>query len=266
MPQFEGMQLERKFWLVRKLLDERVKESFFLRRLGKIDSMTDFQVMGTPEGSIVTIVESYNVLCSLGAPVEQIFSALEAHRQPRGQAPSHPDLMGYVKYRLRLEHKSGRRLTDGQITRAVTITQNFIEQFCIAPAQESAHEPARASAPGDAEQLFMIEVPHPDSSKPLVKFNVNSGESTILYYEYPRTIGEVAAGIEPLYRYPQAAVVCNETRPMVIVRIEESIFGTTMLCAVGPTGKRSNFGTFAPTSREEFMKKVLEIFPKVEVD
>ena len=70
----------------------------------------------------------------------------------------------------------------------------------------------------------------------------------------------VATGARGLFKYPQVAVICNETRPVAIVKLEESAFGgRTMLCAVRSNGARYNFGPFTTTSRDEFMKKVKEV-------
>jgi hypothetical protein len=61
-------------------------------------------------------------------------------------------------------------------------------------------------------------------------------------------------------RYPQVAVVVNEqTQSLLIVRVEESAFGTSMLCAINQMGHRSNFGRFSRTDRNSFISKVAEI-------
>lgn len=109
---------------------------------------------------------------------------------------------------------------------------------------------------------FMSELPHPEFNTP--RDMIQSGRILFMYYENPRTIGEMTAGIEPFYKYPQVAVVVTEERqPVMIVRVEESAFGTSMLCSVEPNGKRSNFGSFSRTDRDTFIRKVAEVASKI---
>jgi hypothetical protein len=101
--------------------------------------------------------------------------------------------------------------------------------------------------------IFMAELPHPEANTP--NHVLKHGNKTILYYEYPKTIGNVEAGMPSIYKYPQCAVIAEGQS--LIVRIEESDFGS-MLCIIEPSGLRRNMGSFSKTTRELFLEKVIE--------
>ena len=103
---------------------------------------------------------------------------------------------------------------------------------------------------------FMSELPHSDHNKP--SNMIQSGGLLIMYYENVRTIREIEDGLG-LYKYPQVAVVMTKEDPLLIVRVEESSFGTSMLCSVSPTGNRSNLGSYLKTDQDTFISKVIEI-------
>src|SRR5260370_25368810 len=107
MTPFEAIPLDEKLWLVRKLLRERTKERLFGRLFLNVQKMDDAVVMGTPEGTIVTIVETYHVLRRRGASATEAFAVIENHRSMliSGKMPNSADLYEYIKYRVRLEHK-----------------------------------------------------------------------------------------------------------------------------------------------------------------
>jgi hypothetical protein len=51
MAKFEGLPAEQKYGLIRKFLDKRIKENLLLRSLGSVQSMSDVEVIGTPNAS-----------------------------------------------------------------------------------------------------------------------------------------------------------------------------------------------------------------------
>jgi hypothetical protein len=114
---------------------------------------------------------------------------------------------------------------------------------------------------GGAHFHFMTELPHPKMNTPAGMFR--SGEAVFMYYENPRTIGAVTAGIESPYKYPQVVVVSDQKRPLVIVRIEENAFGGSMLCTIDANGKHTNLGPFTRTSRDAFITKVGDIVSRM---
>jgi hypothetical protein len=121
-------------------------------------------------------------------------------------------------------------------------------------------------APNIGEQVtpsigFMSELPHPKFNTPVRMVELR--ELLFMYYENPRTIGEITAGISPLIKCPQAVVVTKQNQPLLIVRTEESSFGSSMLCAVEPTGERYNFGSFSRTDQDTFLRKAAEVVSKL---
>jgi len=111
---------KRKLELIRELIEQRMREEGFddmdsrlrVKQLGKL------QLMGTPEGAIVTIVETVMKLQKQGALLGQILSSIENHRKSLGsdpqefaeilevaQGPQAGNSVGmYVYYRLNIEH------------------------------------------------------------------------------------------------------------------------------------------------------------------
>jgi len=142
-PQFEGIPLAEKLWLVRKLLGERTKQGLFGRLFLNVQNLDDTVVMRTAEGTIVTIVDAYYLLRKRGASLAAALAAIESNRTvlARGTMPSSADLDDYVKYRVQLEHTHERQMTDFEIFRATSVTSEFIEKFFDAgPLQEDAQE------------------------------------------------------------------------------------------------------------------------------
>lgn len=124
--QTEGItQKPPKLEFIKVLLRERLEAAgIFNQWRDEFDQMTETAVMGIPEATIVTIVETYAELRRRpGWTDEAIFTAIERHRNtfiPGGQLPTPLTLTRYVSYRLELEHGHGDlRLTDEFIADAV---------------------------------------------------------------------------------------------------------------------------------------------------
>jgi hypothetical protein len=104
---------------------------------------------------------------------------------------------------------------------------------------------------------FISQLPHSETNVPKKVFE--RAGLTYLYYEKPRTIGEVTAHVRPPYAYPQVAIVVSKDRsPMLIVRIEVSSTGS-FLCAIDVAGNRSNAGRCASSTPDSFLEKVVDI-------
>ena len=101
--------------LIRKLVRRRIQKNSYLKGVGTTDeadayvnSLSFFEAMGMPEGTIVTIVETYCSWKAQGFSDGQIFQAIEAHRSGSSDAVSIStslDLKSYIKYRLDVELK-----------------------------------------------------------------------------------------------------------------------------------------------------------------
>jgi hypothetical protein len=260
MAVFEGIPLPEKMWLVRKLLGERTKQSLFGRLFLNVQKMDDAIVMKAPEGTIVTIVEMYYVVRKAGASADEAFAIIENRRSMMrpSKMPPCATLDNYVTYRVRLEHREDRQMTDFEIFRATSMTSEFIEKFFGAgPIQENTSET-------DAQTVniyFMSELPHPDVNRPDGEFK--SGDVKLRYYENPRTIGSLEAGTEPLYRCPQVVVVSDEKRPLLIIRSEQNAQGGFFLCSLDATGRHTNWGEIALLSRNDFVRKAGELLLRI---
>jgi hypothetical protein len=257
MTSFAGIPFADKMWLVRKLVEERTKQSFFGRLFqNDIKKMDDAVLIGTPEGTVVTIVETYYALRKGGASAAQAFAAIEDHRSTAmpGRMPPCADLNDYIKYRVRLEHNRGHKMTDFEILRASSITSGFIEKFFNAgPLREEAEREVN-----DTPNLYFVsELPHPDVNRPSGVFR--TGNLQLQYYENPKTIGSVTVGIGPAYKYPQVIVVLGDEGPLVIIRTEQSASGCLFLCSLDANGRHVNLGEVAPMSRDDFVRKAGEV-------
>jgi hypothetical protein len=90
-----------------------------------VDGMADIAVTGTPEGTIVTIVETYLGMKKQGLTDSQAFGLIEEFRtkmytliegsgsmRRAGIMPSAPTLRSYIRYRVSLEHSDGAPVSD----------------------------------------------------------------------------------------------------------------------------------------------------------
>jgi hypothetical protein len=120
--------------LIRELVKERIKDNphiySILKMVGgdpykEIDSMTEDRLLCLPEGSIVTIVETYSVLKSKGVPEIEIFEYIEEYRSlmsvHKGVLPTPLTLINYIKYRVPLEIEHSEH-------RGFLISDKFIEE------------------------------------------------------------------------------------------------------------------------------------------
>lgn len=111
---------KRKLELIRELLEQRMREEGFddmdskrrLKELGK------FQLLGTPEGGIVTIVETVIMSQRKGALLASILLSIENHRRSLGSDPQEfneilelakgpqagHSVGAYCFYRINIEH------------------------------------------------------------------------------------------------------------------------------------------------------------------
>lgn len=105
---------------------------------------------------------------------------------------------------------------------------------------------------------FMAELPHPETNTPLQI--LQSGPLTIMYYEDSRSIAQVEGAVPEFFKYLQMSVIVDQQRrPAFIVGVEEGSLGTSMLCAIAPSGTRSNLGQFARTSQQAFVSKSVQV-------
>lgn len=92
-----------------------------------VDSLSGMQLAGLPEGTIVTIVETWALLKKKGIPDEEILQRIENHRSRGcggGSLPIASTLSSYVKYRVHLENETGAQIADEFIEEAVEISKD----------------------------------------------------------------------------------------------------------------------------------------------
>lgn len=120
-----------KLELIRGLLRRRVQKSLIAPFLGNVDNLTEYELMGVPEATIVTIVETQLPLEASGLSEAEIFSAIESHRSSvgTGKIPKNLTLFKYVKYRLEIEHHRGISLRDDEIHFCINAASEFFPKF-----------------------------------------------------------------------------------------------------------------------------------------
>jgi hypothetical protein len=110
----------------------------------------------------------------------------------------------------------------------------------------------------EVSNIFMAELPSLENNRPKNLLQLDSG--IVMYFENVTTIGE-EAGIEQIFKFPQMIVISEKVdhyKPILIVRGEESIFGTSQLGMVTPSGDILNIGDYSRVSEREFMCHAVE--------
>jgi hypothetical protein len=272
---FAGFPPSEKLLLIRRLIEERMKGSLFARWFLNVGDADDVTLMGTPEATIVTIVETYHVLREQGASAASALSAIEEHRSIRSPRSSQigSDLEAYVRSRVRLEHRSGKQLSDRDISRACFIANALAEKHIsqeseptqAARAEHIPDQPTGASEEHKADFGFVCSLPESGSQELAGFYGLRQGYGFI-YFEHPKTIGETKGFPSP-YEYPQVIVVFNEeNNPILIVRSEQNASGTLFLCSLDEKGTHTNWGPISPMSRDDFAKEANKIVTQIKLE
>lgn len=123
---FNGVSAN-KIELIRNLVKKRVQNDPIASMLGDIDSLSETMLMGLPEATIVTIVETYWQSKNQGLSDKEILETIERHRASFGNSgtlPSQLTLSNYIKYRVGLEHSHGAPISDDFIEEAIKQATN----------------------------------------------------------------------------------------------------------------------------------------------
>ena len=117
------------FGLVRTLLKRRIEgdpqSSNMGIDAGLADTLSDVELAGIPEGTIVTIVATYALMKEQSLDDRKIFGQIEAHRSMIGSGamPETVTLETYVQYRVNLENEHGAPITPQFVSEAVRIAR-----------------------------------------------------------------------------------------------------------------------------------------------
>jgi len=128
-----GRKLDSKIELIQKLVRRRAENDPFAKHLVKeVDGLSEFELMGLPEGTIVTIVESYELMTKRqGLSSDEALELIESHRAmaASGEIPTPLTLTNYIRYRLELDHPDGVPPADVEVEEAIHEAKNFFSQF-----------------------------------------------------------------------------------------------------------------------------------------
>ena len=125
---FSSGQPKSKLDIIKRFVNERAAKLGISG--GDVDSMPTSYIEGLPEGTIVTIVESYFVMKNQGLNDFTIFQNIELHRSsfddyPNPKPfPSNPNLKNYIYYRLEFELPTEAGFSIGENG----FTRDFIEK------------------------------------------------------------------------------------------------------------------------------------------
>jgi hypothetical protein len=120
--------------LIRSLLKARLRDDPMAKMAGvspdTVDQQSDEDVLGAPEASIVTIVESYIQLSRLGFPEPEILRRIEKHRSMIGAdtIPSPLTLRSYIRYRVSLEYAHSAPVSDASIDYSIRTAREYFER------------------------------------------------------------------------------------------------------------------------------------------
>lgn len=134
---------KRKIELIRELLEQRMREIGFddMSYRLRIKELGNAQLIGTPEGGIVTIVETAIKLQKKGVSLPSIITAIENHRKSAGHSPNaffeimqmanknefDNSITAYCLYRLEIEDPG--KVSMHQCIRAVNQSVQEIESW-----------------------------------------------------------------------------------------------------------------------------------------
>jgi hypothetical protein len=124
---------KRKLELIRELTEQRMREVGFddMHHRIQVKQLSNLQLISTPEGTIVTILESVLKMQRQGLLLVQILNSIESHRRSTGHDPNTfaeiialargqnagDSVPMYVLYRVNLEAPG--RMTEDQVFSAM---------------------------------------------------------------------------------------------------------------------------------------------------
>ncbi len=117
--------------LIRGLLKARLESDTMAKMAGVTPDLVDQQsnedVLGAPEASILTIVESYVQLSRLGFPESEILRRIEKHRSMIGAdiMPSPLTLRSYIRYRVSLEYAHTATVSDASLDSSIRAAREY---------------------------------------------------------------------------------------------------------------------------------------------
>ena len=133
-----------------------------------LSDVDDVILMGSPEATIVTIVESFHVRREQGASAASALSAIEEQRSitlPRASQIG-SDLEAYVRSRVRLEHRSGNQLSDRDISRACFLANALAERHLLQERESTPGASAGEKTLPEASAERALDQPTPGVSGP----------------------------------------------------------------------------------------------------
>jgi hypothetical protein len=116
--------------LIKDLVRLRIRHDPMAAQMGfdesMVDSLSGLQLVGLPEATIATIVETWSILRKRGMSDAEIFQRIDNHRSkafPCAEIPSAITLTDYVQYRVCLEHSHGAPIDSLFVDAAVEVAK-----------------------------------------------------------------------------------------------------------------------------------------------
>lgn len=139
---------------IRNLAKQRLRQNPMASLMGLSESMVDslgpLELVGLPESTIATIVETYAMLKKHRATDHEILGRIEAYRSSigSGEMPNPLNLESYIQYRVKIEHGHGAPISAQYVAETV---RKCCQHFGC-PAAESA-VPRKIISGGDGSSL-----------------------------------------------------------------------------------------------------------------
>jgi hypothetical protein len=122
----EKLSIIRQLIKIRLQNDQLLQKKYEGKSVPNVDDLPEIVLMGLPEGTIVSIVETFwTMKRQTNASDNEILETIERHRRTLfpelGPMPSPLTLPNYIKYRLNIEHSHGVSISDKFIENAIEI-------------------------------------------------------------------------------------------------------------------------------------------------
>src|ERR1700738_3973491 len=243
--------LEEKVFIIRKLVEERERSPLARFFVPYLKDMSAQAAMASPEGTIVTIIDGYHHLRSTGDSATEALTAIERFRSTMfpGRMPRGCGLEEYIKYRVRLEHRRGRQMSDWEISRAISVTTGVIERF-FPPKHGEGSGPLKRGSGEYSPIPFSPNLPDVTKSIPIKAYSTDSSYMLLLSQD----VAPIGGGDFIKYKFVMTLIDKRDNQLRCVVTLENSSVASNVLCVFGADGSHSNFGSLVgPDLMHEFV-------------
>ena len=164
----------------------------------------------------------------------------------------------YIKYRVRLEHRRGRQMSDWEISRAISVTTGVIERF-FPPKHGEGSGPLHRGSGEYSPIPFSPNLPDVTKSIPIKAYSTDSSYMLLLSQD----VAPIGGGDFIKYKFVMTLIDKRDNQLRCVVTLENSSVASNVLCVFGADGSHSNFGSLVgPDLMHEFVTKGIGLVRK----